>query len=450
MAELAELPVEQLLDPKGYPCGCGKRHTTALRTYLFGPGVLWQLPRVLQKEKVLRPFVICDEHTDLAAGRRIRHVLEEAGIPCTSFRFRPQPKPLEPDEHAVGSLCFAFDPTCDVIIAAGSGVINDCGKVLAHAVGRPSIAVATAPSMDGYASDNASMIQKGVKVSLYGTCPVAILADTDILQTAPEEMLKAGMGDMLAKHISLCEWRISHLVTGEYFCPEIAGLMRAALGRVRSHADGLMARKAEALRFVMEGLVLSGVAMSFAKVSRPASGVEHYFSHLWEMKTLQGLARPSLHGVQVGVGTCLALRLFDRIKSLQPSRAKAETWIQAFSREAWEAQVKAIFGPEVACEIIALEDREMKNNPQNHARRLRKLLLHWDEILEIIRNELPSTGDVLSLMKGMGMATTPQDIGLTRQDAMDALIGSREMRDKYLASSMLWDLGELADFTAYL
>ncbi|MCL1855550.1 MAG: sn-glycerol-1-phosphate dehydrogenase [Clostridia bacterium] len=450
MAGLAEFPLERLLDPKGHLCGCGKRHTTDLRTYLFGEGVLQQLPRVLQKENVRRPFVVCDEHTDMAAGGRVRQILADAGVSYASFCFQPQSEPLEPDEHTVGALCIAFDPDCDVIVAVGSGVINDCCKVLAHATGRPSMAIATAPSMDGYASDNASMIKNGVKVSLYGNCPVAILADADVLRTAPEKMLKAGMGDMLAKYVSLCEWRISHLVTGEYFCPEIAELMRAALSRVRSHADGLMARKTEALRFVMEGLVLSGVAMNFAQVSRPASGVEHYFSHIWDMKVLQGLAKHTLHGIQVGVGTCLTLRLYERIINLQPSRAKAETWIQAFSDEGWETHVKAIFGPAAAREVLSLEAGEKKNDPQNHARRLDKLLLHWNEILSIIREELPGAGEIHSLMEGMGMATTPREIGLTSQDAVDALIGSRDMRDKYLTSSLLWDLGELMDFAAYL
>ncbi|HPR77588.1 MAG TPA: iron-containing alcohol dehydrogenase, partial [Candidatus Limiplasma sp.] len=131
-----------------------------------------------------------------------------------------------------------------------------------------------------------SMIRDRVKVTLYNACPDAIIADTMIMKDAPERMLQAGLGDMLAKYIALCEWRISHIVTGEYYCEEVAGLMRNSLAKIVSAAPRLLERDPEVIGAVAEGLILSGVAMAFAQVSRPASGLEHYFSHLWEMFAL--------------------------------------------------------------------------------------------------------------------------------------------------------------------
>jgi len=200
----------------------------------------------------------------------------------------------------------------------------------------------------------------------------------------------------------------------------------------------------------MEGLVLSGVAMSFAKVSRPASGVEHYFSHLWEMKALRGACPLSPHGVQVGVGTCLTLKLYDHISTLKPDERKAKRKISEFSQEAWERQMFALFDEETARNVIGLESRVHKNDPEKHARRLEKCLEHWDEIQRIVAEELPSSAEIIALMQQLGMATTPEGIGLTRQDAADAFLGSREIRDKYLTSSLLWDLGELEDFVQLL
>lgn len=449
MTDFSALTLEELLRPQGFDCPCGRRHATGLGEFCLGKGALAQLPRVLRKLHVRRPFVVSDAHTDPAAGQRTRALLKEAGIPHSFFVFPPQPHALEPDERAVGALAMAFDPACDGLLAVGSGVINDCCKVLAHSLGRPSLAVATAPSMDGYASDNASMIQNRVKVSLYNACPAAIVADTAILGAAPEIMLKAGLGDMLAKYVSLCEWRISHVVTGEYFCPQVAGLVRRALGRVRENAPGLLRREDGAVESVLEGLTLSGVAMSFAGISRPASGLEHYFSHLWEMKALQGLLPPSLHGIQVGVGTCLTLGLYERIRQLKPSRAKAQAAMAAFSQAGWERDMHALFG-EAARELIDQEKREGKNDPAKRAQRLERLLTHWDDILRIIQEELPRAGELIPLMESLGLPTRPEHIGLTRRDAVEAFLGSRSIRDKYLTSSMLWDLGELEDFAAYL
>lgn len=450
MGYFAAMKLEELLRPEGHACACGRRHETELRALYLGAGALLALPKALSTAGCTKLFVVSDTHTDAVAGARVRELLSQALIPYTFYTFPPQSGNLEPDERAVGALLMAFDTTCDGVLAVGSGVINDCCKTLAHAAKVPCMAVATAPSMDGYASDSASMVREHVKVSFYNACPTWIIADTDLLASAPEEMLRAGLGDMLAKYVSLCEWRISHLVTGEFYCPNIAALMRASLGKIREHAEGLLRREDAALCSVMEGLTLSGVAMSFAKNSRPASGLEHYFSHLWEMKALRGILPPSLHGVQVGVGTCLTLKLYEHICSLKPDREKAERRMAAFSQDAWENQMRSLFGTETAREVIALESRAHKNSPQKHAQRLDMLLLHWEEIQAIIKEELPHAAEIVELMQALHMATTPEDIGLSREDAVDALMGAREIRDKYLTSSMLWDLGELEDFAAYL
>ncbi len=450
MQSFAALSIGELLNPHGFTCGCGRHHGTDLRLFHLGVGVLGRLPDTLAALGLHRPFVVCDQHTHRAAGIRVKALLDNAHIPYETFLFVQRPHPIEPDENAVGALCMAFDQACDCVLAVGSGVMNDCCKVLAHSLGKPSLVVATAPSMDGYASDNASMIQNQVKVSLYNACPSAILADLDILGAAPETMLRAGLGDMLAKYVSLCEWRISSLVTGEYFCGEIAQLMRNTLHHIRANAAGLLRREAAALSSVMEGLVASGIAMSFAGISRPASGLEHYFSHIWEMRALQGQAPSVLHGVAVGVGTCLTLRLYEHIRHLQPSRSKAEAAIAAFSQEGWEKDMHTLFGAAAAQEVIALAQRTGKNDPARHAQRLQRLLDHWQEVTQIIAEELPREREIVSLMESLGMATRPQDIGLTRQDAVDALLASRDIRDKYLTSTMLWDLGELRNFTAYL
>ena len=168
------------------------------------------------------------------------------------------------------------------------------------------------------------MIRDRVKVTLYNACPDAIIADTMIMKDAPERMLQAGLGDMLAKYIALCEWRISHIVTGEYYCEEVAGLMRNSLAKIVAAAPRLMERDPEVIGAVAEGLILSGVAMAFAQVSRPASGLEHYFSHLWEMFALDRGLPLELHGIQVGVGTVLCLKIYDHLRTLTPSRETAK------------------------------------------------------------------------------------------------------------------------------
>ncbi len=440
---LSSLSLEQLIAPGGHACACGHHHDTELKYIKIGPGAVRHLPAALEKLNVRKPFIVCDKNTYAAAWDRVQPVLAGAGVAYTLFMLPGEH--LEPDEHAVGALCMAFDPSCDVVMAIGSGVVNDCCKVLAYTAGIPSMVVATAPSMDGYASNSSSMIQNRVKVTLYNACPSAIIADVDILKNAPQRMLWAGLGDMLAKYISICEWRISGLVTGEYYCENVAGLVRQSLKKCVSAAEGLNRRDEEAVQSVVEGLVLSGIAMGFARISRPASGLEHYFSHIWEMMALDRGTPYELHGIQVGVGTALTLKLYEDIRRLVPDREKAEAFIASFDNQAWEQEMRKIFGAAAEAIIRAEHEKYYKNTPAAHRARLKKTLAHWEEILAIIQEELPPAKEVEQLMQGLGMPTRPRDIGVSDADAYAALIGSRDVRDKYLTSSLLWDLGVLRE-----
>lgn len=128
---------------------------------------------------------------------------------------------------------------------------------------------------------------------------------------------------MIAKYVSICEWRMANLIIDEYYCEEIAKLMRRSVQRIVENAGKLSSRDPQVIQAIIEGLVLSGVAMSFAGTSRPASGLEHYFSHMWEMMAGERHTHADLHGIQVGVGTLETLKLYDWIKTLTPDRDKA-------------------------------------------------------------------------------------------------------------------------------
>ena len=439
--DLTSLSFEQLLAKEGHSCSCGHRHVTELQFLKIGPGAVRFLPDALSAIGVHKPFIVCDRNTFKAAWQYVQPVLEAAGISYVLHMLSQDE--VEPDEHSVGALCMAFDTSCDVILAIGSGVINDCCKVLAHVAGRKSAVVATAPSMDGYASNSSSMIQNRVKVTLYNACPAAIIADVDILKNAPQRMLWAGLGDMLAKYDSICEWRISNLVTGEYFCENIAKLVRKSLNKCVAAAQGLNRRDPDAIQSIAEGLVLSGIAMSFANISRPASGLEHYFSHIWEMMALDRGTPYELHGIQVGIGTYLTLRLYDSIRAFSPDKKKAEAFIASFDNGAWEATMRKIFGRAADAIITSEHEKYHKNDPVRHKERLKNLLAHWNDIQAIIAQELPPAADVERLMQSLDMPMLPRDIGISDADAYAAFIGSRDVRDKYLTSSMLWDLGIL-------
>ena len=447
MPRFDQMSLKELIRPEGFDCECGRHHVCALQYLKIGRGAVESVPEMLAAMGKKRPFVVCDQNTYEVAGRRVCEILDRAGIEHGLYVIPG--KRISPAEWEVGSALMHYDPRCDMLLGVGSGVVNDTCKVLAHAIGVPSAIVGTAPSMDGYASNSSSMEVNHVKVSLYNHAPVGILLDSEILAQAPMRMLWAGLGDMVAKYIAVCEWRISHIVTGEFYCESIAQMMRSALKKIVDASDGITKRDPDAIQSIAEGLVVAGMAMAYAEISRPASGLEHYFSHMWEMMALERGVPYDLHGIQVGVGTVLSMKLYRKIRQIQPDRAKAEAHMKAFSRADWEAQVRRIFG-KTADEIIAIEDKTHKNDPARHAKRLDNLVNHWDEILKIIDEELPDYDALYQTMAKTGMPMRPSEINVPMDDVVNAFIGARDIRDKYLSCSFLWDLGLTDEFAEYL
>ena len=442
------LPIEELIRPEGFDCDCGRHHGVDLKFLRICEGAIASVPEAVRALGGKKPFIVCDKNTYRAAAEKVSRVLTDAGIEHTLFVIPDgDGDRLEPDERSLGAIAMNFDVSCDVIIGVGGGVINDLCKVFSYDCNRPQMIVGTAPSMDGFASNSSSMVVNGVKTTLYNRCPQAIVLDIDILKNAPMRMLWAGLGDMVAKYISVCEWRIANIVIGEYYCEHIAQLMRNALKRIMAASDELPSRSPESVKAIAEGLVLSGFAMSFAKVSRPASGLEHYFSHMWEMLALERKKPYDLHGIQVGVGTLLTLRIYEEIKHMVPNRAKAEKAMRDFSPEEWEARVRRVFG-KTAPQVLAIEQKAHKNSPEGQKARFDRIELHWDEIQKIISEELPPFLWLFSKMKRVGMPLVPEQIHIPSEDVADAFVCSRDIRDKYLSGSLLWDMGEMDEIAA--
>lgn len=425
-------------------CSCGREHNIAIDDVVAGKGVLQRLPEFVAKYRAKKPFILADRNTYKAAGASVEDILQSSGIPFSTYIF--QKEALEPDEWAVGSAFMHFDGSCDLIIGVGSGVINDIGKILSSVSGRAYIIVCTAPSMDGYASATSSMSRDGLKVSLNSRCADVIIGDTDIMKQAPEHMLKAGLGDMLAKYISILEWRISNLITGEYYCERVAQLIRTALKKCVDNAEGLLKREDAAVEAVFEGLVIGGVAMAYAGISRPASGVEHYISHVLDMRGMEFGTPVELHGIQCAVGTLIAVKLYEKLKSNTPDREKAQRYVNGFDVDAWHKDLRVFLG-KAAESMIALETREKKYDKDLHKARLEVILANWQEIQGIIDEELPSSRDLELLMDTVGMPKSLSRIGTEESLLPTIFWATKDIRDKYVLSRLLWDLGLLEELT---
>ena len=424
-------------------CPCGKSHNILLPQIVIGAGAINRIPEILQNAGGKKAFVLADKNTFSAAGKYICDVLKYANISHSVYCFSTEK--VIPNEQAVGEAVMHFDHACDFIISVGSGVLNDIGKILAKMAKTPYMIVGTAPSMDGYASASSSMDLHGLKTSLSSKCPEYIIGDTDILKNAPERMIQSGLGDMLAKYVSIAEWRIANEITGEYYCARVAELIRIALKRCVDNAEGLLKGETTAVEAVFEGLVIGGIAMAFAGVSRPASGVEHYFSHIWDMRGVEFGAKVDLHGIQCAIGTYIAAGLYEKLLKIIPVKEKAIVYAHSFDYSAWAAELRKFLGVG-ADAMIALEEKEQKYNVQKHEKRLGIIQEKWGKICDIIREEIPTQKEIERILETIGAPKTAKEIG-TDCDLKTTLKATKDIRDKYVLSRLLWDLGIIEEIS---
>ena len=432
------MSIKELEAIKKSGCACGKCHTADIKNILCGAGVVNELPTVVHEFGAKKAYILCDRNTYSAAGERVCALLEGAGITYSLYTYKDE-RPA-PNEENVGKAFMFLPGDCDIVIGVGSGVINDIGKIVSNVTGKPYVIVGTAPSMDGYASASSSMTREGLKISLTSRAPDVIIGDTDILCKAPLKMMTSGLGDMLAKYVSICEWRIANLITGEYYCEEIAALVRGALKRCVDQADALLKRDPDAVAAVFEGLVITGVAMTLAGVSRPASGVEHYLSHVWDMRSLEFGTPEDLHGIQCALGTLIAAKLYEKLKNITPEREKALAYTERFDFAAWSEQLRAFLGKSAEA-MIALEAKEKKYDTDAHRVRLEKILQNWDSILQIAEEEIPSVSELEALFDKIGAPKSMAELGLEEKDLQMTFLAAKDIRDKYVLPRLAWDLG---------
>ncbi|MBQ1196785.1 MAG: sn-glycerol-1-phosphate dehydrogenase [Clostridia bacterium] len=421
-------------------CACGKIHTTAVEHVTIEAGAINAIPAYAKSYGAKKAFIIGDINTYPLAGDKITALLEAEGISCSSYIFKE--RRLEPDEKAVGSLVLHYDAKSDIIIAIGSGVINDISKILAYQTNTPYVIVASAAFMDGYAAGSSSMAIDGVKVTVPAKSPDVIIGDINILNGAPIHMAKAGLGDMLAKYVSICEWRLSNLINGEYYCEEVAEFTRQSLRACVNGAKGLLDRNPESMKMLFEGLINCGKAMDYAGCSRPGGGVEHYFSHIWDMRGLDFGTPTSSHGMQVALGTLNTIKCYQELKNITPDREKALAYAKNFDFADWSEQLRTFVGKGSEA-MIALEAKEKKYDLGKHAARLEVILEKWDDILRIIDEELPSVEEFEAILDSIEAPKTLEAIGLDSATLAMTLKSTKDIRDKYVLPRLLWDIGEL-------
>ncbi len=357
--------------------------------------------------------IVADERTLEAAGHDVLASLQRAGIACEPpFLFDPQ---VTADLARVERLQSALAMTGATPVAVGSGTINDLAKLAAHRLGRPYMVVATAASMDGYTAFGASITDRGSKQTFDCPAPRAVLADLEVIAQAPPGMNASGYADLLAKSVAGADWILADALGEEPILPDAWSTVQDLLPHGIAAPGNIARGDPDALRRLTVGLLMSGFAMQAARSSRPASGAEHQFSHLWDMQHHRHQGATPSHGFKVGIGTLASLALYEVLLRQDFGHLDIDAAVSAWPPlERFLKQISAHFGPGELADKAALETRA-KHPPADALRaQLERLRAGWPLLRERLIEHLRPFRNAGSLLAQAGCPTEPESIGIPR------------------------------------
>lgn len=439
-----------------FSCSCGRNHIANIEQIAIGKDALLQLPKFIETQnladgrvfdkKTDRILVVSDVNTRKAGGEKVLSMLTNLGYVVKEYCFPYESMHAE-EQYAEELKDQLFDGL-SLIVTVGSGSLNDITRFVAFHANIPYYIVATAPSMDGYASNVSPLIHNNLKITYSCACAAAIIGDTELLATCPTKMIGAGLGDILGKYIAINDWKMANLLNDEYYCEEVADLVLYSVKKCVENVPGLIRREPQALTYLMESLVLIGIAMSYIGVSRPASSSEHHIAHFLEMKAIFKGEYGQLHGTNVGMATCLIHDMYKKFLEMDLDFEKARTKAREFDYKTWEAEIKRSFGL-ASEEVISLYQTAGQNNPEQVIARIDSIEKNWQELRLMLDKTVENTQTTATLLKQLNGVTSLEGYGLTKGEIKDVLMYCKDLRNRYGALQLFYDMGvqeELCDF----
>ena len=396
-------------------CVCGREHTLETKKVVVEYNALANFEQYMEDVGLAgkRRAVVYDTMVyQLTEGKHVKAdqeiVLEAKGLRAEDTLIEEMMKQLDNPE---------------VIVAFGAGTIMDFGRYPAYKLGIPFVAIPTLASSDGFTANICSAILNGQKKSTPMCAPILVVADLDIIKGAPARLVASGINDILAKYVSLTDWRIAKIVAGEYYCPMVAELAEHALKLMREAADKYAATGVADHEAMTMAQMESGLTMQLLDHSRAASGAEHLMAHLVELHPPRFENAEGIHGECVGVGTFECIKVYHELAKKTPKAKPFQPLTEEWVREKFGERLMPGIMKENENDVLATFPSQ-------------NIVDHWDEIRELIA-QIPPVEEMEKLYSDCHCKYRPEDIGIDPSLADEMLEISAAIRNRLTLIRML-------------
>ncbi|MDR1444069.1 MAG: sn-glycerol-1-phosphate dehydrogenase [Treponema sp.] len=421
------------------------------REMLVDRGCYAQIPALLTRlYRGTGVYLISDENTREAAGGGLKKILDGAGIPVRGeFCFPANPRLHAEYAHITAireklSALSGLDET--VPVAIGGGTVNDLVKRAASELGRTYLCVPTAASVDGYTAYGAAILYDGYKQTMSCPAPLALAAEPEVLARAPAYLSSSGFGDLASKIIAGCDWILCDIAgpagapAAEPVDTTVWNMTQPGLLDYLERSVNAARGDSDAVAALFEALAITGFSMQAFKGSRPVSGSEHLFSHVWEMDDLSLDGVPVTHGHKVSIGT-LAAAAYYEIFFADPAGPPSPPSGDRPSPSQRMLAVSSAFEGSRGRDLVVKTALE-KYVDDAAVKRIREAVTdNYKELRDRVLARLMPYEKLKEMLGRALCPLQPESIGLSRSQAIATARRAQMMRNKYCILDLSWDLG---------
>lgn len=402
------------------------------RALVIGSGVIDKISETFNQEfPEKKAVIVADTITFDVAGKKVQKSLQESGVEQLDPFVFDDPN-IFAEISYVEELEKYLKTNNAIPVAVGSGTINDLTKLASHRTNREYMCVATAASMDGYTAFGASITSDGAKQTFKCPAPVAVIADLDIICDAPSDMTASGYTDLFSKVTAGADWILADALNVEPIDQESWDIVQGGLKDALHDPKGANEGKVEAIEPLIEGLMLGGFAMQAHQSSRPASGAEHQFSHLWDMEHHTHNGEAPSHGFKVGIGMLAVTALYEQLLNTPIKELDIDVCCEKWPTYDELVQTsRKMFEDSDFPEIGYQESTAKYIDKDALAKQLNTLKENWDSIAPRLREQLYSFEELKQRLNLVGAPTEPEQIGISRERLRESFIKASYIRRRF-------------------
>ncbi len=309
----------------------------------------------------------------------------------------------------------------DLVVAIGSGTINDICKCASYFANKKYVTFPSAPSMNGYVSKNASIIENNLKKSILAHTPDCVYVDVDFVTNAPIRMIKAGLGDSICRTTSRADWLLSKFLIKSNYSERPFEILRETEVKLLNNIKSVLSRDKEAVMLLMEVLLLSGIGMVMCDGSYPASQGEHIIAHALSMSG--SISSNFLHGEIIAVTSLTMCKIQEYFLNLSNPPVLSCSTLSNNS-------LISMFHRNDSAEFIKIFSKKMltKDNIEEMNQRIE---LIWSELVSEISKDFLSYNDMCRHLSTIDTFMSCDDLGIKKDRYLDVVKIACATRDRF-------------------